>query len=589
MRQSILTILLLLSLCAPSARSFADSFMPVEDLRRGMRGTGKTVFQGTAIDTFAVEILGVARSGLGPRQDLILARLSGGPLATTGVIRGMSGSPVYIDGRLIGAVAYGWSFSKVPICGITPIRQMLRVIERDMSPPPSGSRAALPIELDPSAAALVRASAAPEEPADAISLEPLTTPVWVSGLTPAAGSSLRELLAPLGLEVLDAPGGQTDVDAVRLEPGASLGVQLVSGDMSATGIGTLTYVDGQRLLGFGHPMMLLGSTDMPMTGAYIYDIIPNQLNSFKIGAATRPVGAIRQDRAPGIAGVLGRVPAMLPVAVDITSAHGTTTYRFGVIRHQALLAGLARAVLLASLEAAEKLFGDATLELRAALHIAGGRDLVRQQVYSGPVALVAAALEAVRPLDALVRSPFAPVHLDSLRFSLELREQIESAQVRGLRVSRSELTAGDSLAVEVTLQPYRRAPVRQRLVLALPADLAAGPLSLRVGSGRASQDWEERRRPDAFQPRDIEHLLELLARDARDDELIFELYRGAPGLTVDGRELPALPPAARAILSSDSSVGHLGPVHGQVVLRRRLRTDYVLSGEQTLELTIRKP
>ena len=311
---SILLVLLSLSLVA--GRLQASHFMAVEELHRGMRGVGRTVFQGVQIDTFAVEILGVVQGGLGARQDLILARLSGGPVRVTGLIRGMSGSPVYVEGRLIGAVAYGWSFSKDPVCGITPIHQMLAIMERELAPGHQRGGATTRIELDPAAAALVRQSGSPGEWTGPIALEPLGTPVWISGMSPAASSVLREILLPLGLHMVEAPGGQALVDAGTLEPGASLGVQLISGDMSATGIGTLTYVDGQHLLGFGHPLMLLGTTDMPMTSAYIHDILPSQALSFKIGAASLPIGAIRQDRALGIVGIMGQIPSMLPVRVD---------------------------------------------------------------------------------------------------------------------------------------------------------------------------------------------------------------------------------------------------------------------------------
>jgi len=596
LRQSILTLalflLVLLDLTGSAAagrRTTSDEFTAAADLRRGMRGTGRTVFQGTTIDTFEVEILGVARSGLGPRQDLILARLSGGPLAETGVIRGMSGSPVYVEGRLIGAVAYGWLFSKVPICGITPIHQMLGVMDRNMEPPPASGRAWAPVALDRAASGLVREAVPHRDWFGAVSLEPLGTPVWVTGSTRAATAVLRELLQPLGLHVLAAPGGQAPDDETPLEPGSPLGVQLISGDMSATGIGTLTYVDGERIIAFGHPMMLAGATDMPMTGAFIYDIIPNQLSSFKMGAATRPVGAVRQDRAPAIAGLLGPAPEVLPVAVEIASVRQGETFHFGVVRHRDLTSGLARVVLLSAAESAEKVFGDATLSLRSFVQLADGQTVQREQVYSGPAAVLTAAREAVRPLDALTHSQFTGLDVDSVHFALTLRERIQTARVRGLRLRDAEVEAGETFTVAVTLQPFRRDPVVQHLEISLPADLAPGPLLLRVGSGAASQNWESQRRPDAFRPRSARHLLELLAYQERDDELILELFRREESLTVDGRELPGLPPSARAILEGGNSAGHLGPVHGQVVLRQRRRTDYVLSGEQTLELTVRKP
>ena len=590
MRPSILTLATLVAGLLHTAflQAASTPFMAPDDLSRGMRGMGKTVFQGTTIDTFEVEILGVQRHRLGPGQDLILARLSGGPLEETGVIRGMSGSPVYIDGRLIGAVAYGWPYSKVPICGITPIHEMIQVMDRSLEPPPESGKVWTPPAVDLEGTARLKDIVGDLRTTGPITLEPLGTPVWITGFTPAAGKILQDLLGPLGLHPVATPGGEAPADAlVRLEPGAALGVQLIAGDLSATGIGTLTYMDGERIIGFGHPMMLTGATDMPMTGAYIHDIIPSRFFSFKLGAATAPVGAVRQDRATAIAGLVGPVPAMLPIEVQVRSAAGAETFHFQVLRHQNLTPGLTRTVLLGALESAEKLLGAATLHLRAAIRL--GRTVQREQVYSGPAAILTAALEATRPLDALSRTRFSGIHLDGLSFSVELTENIETAQVRGLRVENRVLRPGETLALQVTLQPYRQPPVEQEVEIALPAEISSGPLFLRAGSGAAGEGWEGERRPDAFQPRTAQHLLEVLDYHERNDELIVELYRQEESLTVDGRELPGLPPSARFILEQGNSSGRLGPVHGRVIQRQRVRTDYVLSGEQSLELMVRKP
>ncbi|MEW6749913.1 MAG: hypothetical protein AB1505_02930 [Candidatus Latescibacterota bacterium] len=589
MRKVSGAVLLLLVLMAWWSRSAADPFMPVTELRRGMRGTGRTVFQGSRIDTFSVELLGVVERSLGPRRDLIVARLSGGPLADTGVIRGMSGSPVYVAGRLVGAVAYGWTFSSVPICGITPIRDMLDVMDRGVDVAAPGGRIPGPVELGPEGAALLQSHLSAGDAGSALALQPLATPVWVSGLSGAGAALLRQSLHPYGLEVLEAPGGQLSVPGPPLEPGAPLGVQLISGDVSATGVGTVTYVQGNRVLAFGHPLLLAGATDMPMTGAYIHDIVPNQVSSFKLGAATLPVGAVRQDRAAAIAGMLGHAPAMLPVTVDLASGERSTPYRFGVVRHRDLLPALTRAVLMGVLEASEKLFGDATLEVHVAMRLGDGRLLAREHVHSGPLATVEATAEACRPLALLLQSPFQGLSPDSLHVSLGLRERLLAAQVVSLRASASVVEPGDSLGVSVTLQPYDHEPVTQRLALRLPEDLPAGPVELRAGSGTASRLWEEQRRPDAAAPRSARQLVELLAESRRDDQLVVEVFHQEESYVVGGRELPALPPSARTVLAQDASAGHTGPVHGRVLLRQSVPSDYVLSGEQVLQLTVRKP
>ena len=591
LRQGI-SMLVLLSLGPgiPAQLPAAADFMAAGELRRGMRGIGKTVFQGATIDTFAAEILGVAQGILGPKRDLILARLSGGPLRRTGVIAGMSGSPVYIDGRMIGAVAYAFPFSKVPICGITPVHEMLQVMDRSMDPLPEEQRVRAHLELDSTAAALVEETLGNLEVHGPVALEPLATPVWVTGISADDAAVLGDILRPLGLRVQASPGGQAqDKGEIPFLPGAAIGVQLIAGDLSATGIGTLTHVAGDRILAFGHPMMLSGSTDMPMTQAYIYDVIPSRFLSFKLGAATRPVGAIRQDRVAAIAGMLGAVPDMLPVEIGVATSAMVEPYRFELLRHRDLTPRLAWFVLLKTVETAEKLFGASTLLMRAHIQLSDGRSVQWEQVYGGPAAVFNAAEEVMRPLNILAKSPFHGLELDELRFELELSENIEGAVVRSVRVVNPDLEVGETLDLEVVLQPYRRPPVEQRLELALPSDLGAGPLLLRVGSGAAGERWERARLPDGFRPRDSGHLLELMEYHERNDELIVELYRSGPSLTLEGRELPGLPPSVRSILEEERSSGHLGPVHGQVVLRKRIRTEYVLSGAQTLDLTLGKP
>ena len=574
----ILVALASLLLAAPALR--AQPIMEPSELRRGMSGFGLTTFQGTQIDTFQVEILGVLKGYLGPRMDMILARFSGGPLEHTGLIRGMSGSPVYIDGRLIGAIAYGWSFSKDPIGGITPIAQMLDVAMREHPAPRQYGKV---LELDEETTRLLGGEGVS-------TLAPLGMPIALAGFSPRGRQVLRDALDAPNIQLLDSPAGQglSDQD-VPFVPGAPLAVQLIRGDYSAAAIGTLTWVDDGRFVGFGHPMFLLGAANLPATGAYIHQVIPIQAFSFKLGTPTNAMGAVRQDRLPAIAGTLGETPDMLPVRVALESAAGDHDFRCEVLRHPELSASFVRSVLFNSLETTEKLFGDATLRVRSHIALADGRAVEREQVYSSGVALLRAAIDAVRPVDVLLNNSFAGLALDSLHFELEIGETLAQARIVGLRLSPPNPKAGQRVSLQATLQPYRAEPVTERMELDLPAHLEPGPFVVRVGSGVASTGWEAARQPDAFVPRNAADLLALLQRTGVADELVVEVFRAGPGFTVNGRELPGLPPSALAVLSADRSAGHLGPVQGEVVLRRTLTTDYVLSGEQRLDMTLRKP
>ena len=554
--------------------------MAPSELRRGMSGFGLTTFQGTAIDTFQVEVLGVLKGALGPRMDMILARLSGGPLEHTGLIRGMSGSPVYIDGRLIGAIAYGWYFSKDPIGGITPIAHMLEVATRQDPTPNQYGKA---LDLDEETTRLLGGEGVS-------TLAPLGMPIAVAGFSPRGRQVLRDALDAPGIELLDSPAGRVLPDQeASIAPGASLAVQLIRGDYSAAAIGTLTWVGDDRFVGFGHPMFFLGAINLPATGAYIHQVIPIQTASFKLGTPTGALGAVRQDRLPAIAGTLGDAPDMLPVRVALWSAAGNRAFRCEVLRHPELSASFVRSVLFNALETTEKIIGDATLRVRSHIALADGRTVEREQMYSSGIAPLSAVIDAAQPVDMLLNNPFAGLALDSLHFELEIGETLAQARITGLRLSPPDPKVGQQVSLQATLQPYRAEPVTERLALDLPAHLEPGPFVVRVGSGVASTGWEAARQPDAFVPRNAADLLALLERPSAADELVVEIFRAGPGFTVNGRELPGLPPSALAVLSADRSAGHLGPVQGEVVLRRTVSTAYVLLGEQSLDMTLRKP
>jgi hypothetical protein len=560
-----------------SSAAKSSEFMPPEELRRGMRGFGLSVFQGTQIDTFGVEILGVIKGRIGPGHDLILARFSGANLEHTGIIRGMSGSPVYIENRLVGAVAYGWSYSKDPIGGITPIAPMVDVTQRSLDP---GNAEKLHQSLHFSPAQLMGDPAKP----DRATLERLTTPVALSGFGGLAQSTLSEMLAPLGLDVMQGPGnGRAEDREIAIVPGAGLGVQLISGDRNATAIGTLTWTDGDRFVGFGHPMLHVGATDMPATSVYIHQVIPTQTNSFKLGSPVRPFGAVRQDRQPGIGGLIGSTPSMVPVSVELSSRDGKKHFNFEVMRHRDLLPVLVRSTLISAMEAGEKLSGDAALVLRGEITLHDGRRVKYEQFYSGPSAALIASLEAVQPLAAIARSSFPNLEIAAVDFSAELREGLAQARIIGMRLPAETLRPDRSYALEITLAPYEAESVRQKVDITLPVGTPPGLLLIRVSSGKTSRFWESSRRPDAFVARNAEQLLQLLEQPGRADQLVIEVLRAKPGLTIDGREMPSLPPSARAVLKSSPSSGHLGPVTDEVLLRLRLPTPYLLSGEQFIE------
>src|SRR5262245_37559458 len=297
----------------------APRFMPVDEIRSGMKGIGRTVFQGTTIEEFQVEILGVMKH-YGPKQDLILARLSGGPLKETGVIQGMSGSPVYIDNRLVGAVAYAFPFAKDSIAGIQPIAQMVNVLVQPQAPGRVVPASAFAASESPAAFIhnlldrfhqgaplheLLIPSAAPMVSAGA-SLTRIQTPLAISGVTSAAIQQFSSFFGSLGFTPMQSGGAGGLVNGPAgsrsLEPGSPVNAEMVRGDINVSANGTVTYVDGNKIYAFGHPFLSSGPTSLPMASAYVISLLPKLDASSKLAVPMDVIGAFQQDRSTGILG-----------------------------------------------------------------------------------------------------------------------------------------------------------------------------------------------------------------------------------------------------------------------------------------------
>ena len=376
---------------------------PLAEIRPGLKGIGKTVFDGRTISEFQVEILGVLRN-IAPRQSIILARLSGGPLEQTGVMAGMSGSPVYIDGKLVGAVALGFQFSKEPIAGITPIEQMVQSFADEAeSAPPANPRQAWRFEPDagnPSEPRLVASETPDLLPPAAnwssrviwggaeTSLVRVATPLTLSGFTPEAVEYFQPQLRALGLIPMQGGGSgtgeQTMGDPARLQPGSMISVQLVRGDMGLSADGTVTLVDHGRVYAFAHRFLSAGPTDIPFAESEVLVNLPSYANSMKISTPGGLLGVIGQDRSSGIFGVLGGKARMVPVELEVDSGRRPgRTYRFEVVNDRFLLPFLTNMAVLSALGTTERMVGDSTLQVEQTVTLNGLPEVKVENYFSG--------------------------------------------------------------------------------------------------------------------------------------------------------------------------------------------------------------
>ncbi len=557
-------------------RSGLPPTMPADSVKAGMTGYGLSVFSGTSVDSFPLTILGVLK-GNRPGADLILARAHGAFLERTGIIAGMSGSPVYIGGRLIGAVSYTWAFTKDPVAGITPIGEMLNSLRSPSGnqPEPSDARYGA-LDLPPGVASPIPGEA-----------HPIATPLALSGFTPEALRYMDAWLKDHGF--VSAPGGgaSSSGSCDSIVPGSAVGVELVRGDMSATAIGTVTYREGNRVLAFGHPFYALGRVQLPMSAATIHTVFASQQISTKVGSATRTCGTLVADRSVGIAGELGEAPPMIPVGVVIRGPQGRDRdYHFEIARSRSLTPGLAAATIVSSISEALFDVGLATTRYDLTYWLDGGKEVLhRGNAIVAPAPLAGAGDDVSQTLFLLLINRFQQVRLDSLRAEISVDEGLDQATLTSIRVDPTMAAPGEFVQVELSLQPARQKPETRRVTIRIPPETPAGDLTVRVCSGPDTDKWERERAPGAFEPQSLDHLLGLLARERRGDQMFVQLYRDARGVTVHGGEISQAPPSVISVLGAVKA-GDTGPVKGATLAEVPIAMGRVVNGCEQKTITV---
>ncbi|MEO5822109.1 MAG: SpoIVB peptidase S55 domain-containing protein, partial [Vicinamibacteraceae bacterium] len=508
-------------LCALPGRGVrgAETFMPVEAVQAGMHGTGISVFAGETRSEFQVEILGTLPNAVGPRRHLILARLSGQRLADTGVMQGMSGSPVYIDGKLIGAVSYSLgAFSKEPIAGITPIADMIDATNRTTgtSAPVRSASADLPWPAPPAqfAAALRDAFARVTAASAPITLAGVDSPVLAAlpshaQLRPIAvaytmagfsGDTAAAFTRALGGPVVAPGAGQTAAAAAvttALMPGDAVGVSLIRGDLTFGATGTVTHVDGGRVYAFGHPFFNLGPTEFPMTRARVQTLLPSLNISQKLAAIGEVVGTVRQDRSTAIAGTLGPGPTLVPVTLTLQSDRAPArTFRFEIVKDQLFTPLLTFASIANTLQAYEREFGVATFLVRGTAQVRGHGAVAIDDVFAGDSPAIGAAAAVSGPLSLLLRNERQPVQIDGVELAIQSFEEPRTASIERVWLGTREPRAGETVPVHVVTRSYRGEERTHTIPIRIPAG-SSGALSLIVSDGTrlAFSEQREQRTP----------------------------------------------------------------------------------------------
>jgi len=558
----------------------APATMAVQEIRPGMKGQGRTVFLGGRIERFDFEVLGVQRN-MAPGRDLIMVRASGGPLAETGILQGMSGSPCYIDGKLIGALSIAFPFEKEPIGGVTPIAEMLDQLRDLPELPPSRTPLILPrmgpptvlksvlsgsmipmAELLGASAGIPGGGATIPMPVFGVSLSPEAQAFW-------AGAPVSFMAGPAS-----AGGGE----ASPLEPGGMAAINLVQGDMVMSGAGTITYVSGKKILLFGHQLFNLGEVDLPLWSASVAASMPSYQSSFKLAAPVAQVGALRLDRSSGVAGLLGAEARMVPLRIGLNLG-GKRILNF---KYELLTPSLAATVLTQTITAYVRGQGLQSLSMMGNVKLKDHPAVeIENMVADLSANRIAGYLGAI--LQAITLNPFERPVIEGISLTIKAEERLDLTAIAGVRTLKARVKRGQALPVLVTLQNIQGVRETTTFNLFVPQSARLGKATLMVGDGFSliGADPDER----AVEMNSLPDLLRLLNGAMRNNHVYGLLVQSVPGLGLRGSRIEGVPPSISSLLGSDGDATS-NTLQRQIISRGVLPLEREVRGLVSLELEI---
>jgi hypothetical protein len=579
------------ALALAAALSAQPALFPLKDIRPGMHGTGRTVFSGGRIDEFQVEILGVL-DNMGPKESIILARLSGGPLDQTGVMQGMSGSPVYIDGKLVGAIALGFAYSKEPIAGIRPIEDMIR---------PAATSATAPARRTPIALAdsdFTRGIPRPQ-PATAggAQMADIATPLSFGGFTRATLDAFAPQLRALGLEPRQGmtSGGKLDSamgNPANLKPGSMISVELLAGDYNVGADGTVTYIDGNRVYAFGHRFLDLGVTSMPFALSDVIALVPNTNTSFKLSAPREWMGAINLDGNTAISGELGKRAAMVPVSLAVW--RGSTrieTYQMQMVDDPLLSPLLAQMAVFSAIDATERSVGAATVRITGEIQFQNGGTPVRirNMFASDNGSAMQASISTAFPLAYVMQSGFDSLRLKSIALRIEAFDQKKELAIDGISVERREVRAGDKVRLNVSLVGENGAETLRQVEYQVPIGAEPGVLYFTVSDANTANLADFRQTLGA-NPHSAAQLISTVNNLHPNNRAYVRVWRTDPAFQLEGADLPDPPPSAALILAgTQSSFAGISQTRNSKIAEMAIDAgDVMISGSKTIQVEIKE-
>ncbi len=546
--------------------------IPLSQIHAGMKGVAYTVFQGTKPEAMDLEVLGVLKNTNGPKGDVILIRLTGTKPEYTGVVAGMSGSPVYFDGKLAGALAFRiGEFSKEPIAGVTPIGEMLEINALDKSP--AGDTAST------NAAVITNAkTSGPGVSSDPIQnfsnyLKPIETPLVFSGFSEDSVRMFASQFAAAGITPVMGVGSVSDVKQPEpLEPGSAVSAVLVRGDMDIAATCTVTYMDATHLLACGHPLMQFGSIDLPMTKAEVVATLASPLNAFKIVNATEPVGAFVQDRHTGIMGEFGKTPDMIPVTLTIRGGPTTKQFHYEVLNNPKLSPVAMMATVFNALHGVNEYGEEITYRMNGDISLNGYPEVKVQNMFAaadgGQPAAVLAAVAVGERFTRIYDNPYNVPDVRGVQLDFQISRDRRWARLETARTDVTEARPGDEITIETVLRPYRGDSIVQQIPVSIPTSTSRGPLRILVSDGD-TLDRTRRAAPTLGRKLDLASTVAWLNKQHASNRVYVSLLEADPEAMVADKVMPTLPFSVMNVMEGmrgtqdmvvlgESSVGEVG-------------------------------
>jgi hypothetical protein len=572
----------------------------VSQIHAGMRGVAYTVFEGVKPEAMEVEVLGVMHNVNGPKGDIILVRLHGPKVEYTGVVAGMSGSPVYLNGKLAGALAFRiGEFSKEPIAGVTPIADMLEISALDRSPAEETSA------IKPSVNAVAGKTSAPGEtfslPGSAQDsdgkdfanyLKPIETPLVFNGFSEQAIHLFAGQFASAGIvPVMGAGSVSDDKQPEPLEAGSAVSAVLVRGDMDIEATCSVTYVDAQRLLACGHPLLQFGSVDLPMNKAEVLATLPSPLNAFKIVNTTEPVGTFVQDRHTGIMGVFDRQPEMIPVTLSIHSSTGVKQFHYEVLNNPKLTPVALMVTVFNALHGVNEFGEEITYRLAGSIGVKGFPEVTMRNMFApaenGQPAAMQAAISLGERFGRIYDNPYNAPDIAGVKLDFDLVRERRWARLESARTDVTEARPGDNITLETVLAPYRGERIVRQIQVKIPTSASKGTLRILVSDGE-TLDHMGHANPAFGRKLDLASTIALLNKEHSNNRLYVSLLEADPEARVGDKVMPTLPISIMNVM--DGMRGNQEMVvsgESSVDETATAPLDYVVSGVQLLTITVK--